>query len=205
MKDNNSSKKLVELKILTLGDTSVGKSSFIIKFIDNRFSINYIATLGFDFKQKKLTINDETIRLKIFDTAGQERFKSISLNIIKKADGILLLYDIGNRDSFESVSNWIKSIREIGEEKVCIILIGNKCDLPEEKRKVSKEEGEDKANEYNIPFFETSCKEGINVNEAFMKLSEEILKKNGANIITKGEKLSKENIKKDNEKSKNCC
>ena len=205
MKDNNSSKKLVELKILTLGDTSVGKSSFIIKFIDDRFSINYIATLGFDFKQKKLTINDETIRLKIFDTAGQERFKSISLNIIKKADGILLLYDIGNRDSFESVSNWIKSIREIGEEKVCIILIGNKCDLPEEKRKVSKEEGEDKANEYNIPFFETSCKEGINVNEAFMKLSEEILKKNGANIVTKGEKLSKENIKKDNEKSKNCC
>ena len=205
MKDNNSSKKLVELKLLTLGDTSVGKSSFIIKFIDNRFSINYIATLGFDFKQKKITINDETIRLKIFDTAGQERFKSISLNIIKKANGVLLLYDIGNRDSFESVSNWIKSIKEIGQEKVCIILIGNKCDLSEEKRKVSKEEGIDKANEYNIPFFETSCKEGININEAFMKLSEEILKKNGSNIVAKGEKLNKEKVKKDNEKSKNCC
>ncbi len=204
MKENNSSKKIGELKILTLGDTSVGKSSFIIKFIDNKFSLNYIATLGFDFKQKKIELNGETIRLKIFDTAGQERFKSISINIIKKANGILLLYDITNRDSFESVTNWMKSIKDIGSEKICVVLVGNKSDL-EEKRAVSYEEGEEKANQYDIPFFEASCKKGINIDEAFIILSKEILKKNGHIILNKGERLSKEKAKNDEKSKGGCC
>ena len=87
--------------------------------------------------------NGQSVRLRIFDTAGQERFKSISLNFIKKADGILLLYDITNRSSFESVNKWIESIHDVAEEKVTILLIGNKCDL-EKERVITKEEGEAK-------------------------------------------------------------
>ena len=109
---SNNTKQAIEIKLLTLGDTSVGKSSFIIKFIDDKFSYNYIATMGLDFKQKIIELdNGELVKLRIFDTAGQERFKSISINFIKKADGILLLYDVTNRSSFESVNKWVESIR----------------------------------------------------------------------------------------------
>jgi small GTP-binding protein len=201
---SNNTKQAIEIKLLTLGDTSVGKSSFIIKFIDDKFSYNYIATMGLDFKQKIIELdNGELVKLRIFDTAGQERFKSISINFIKKADGILLLYDISNRSSFESVNKWVESIREVGEEKISIILIGNKCDL-EKERKISKEEGEAKSTEFNLPFFETSCKEGINIKEVFVKISEEIIKKNGPNLGKEGEKITKEKAKKMNKKS-GCC
>ena len=201
---SNNTKQAIEIKLLTLGDTSVGKSSFIIKFIDDKFSYNYIATMGLDFKQKIIELdNGELVKLRIFDTAGQERFKSISINFIKKADGILLLYDITNRSSFESVNKWIESIREVADEKISIILIGNKCDL-EKERKISKDEGEAKSAEFNLPFFETSCKEGINIKEVFLKISEEIIKKKGPNLGDEGEKITKEKAKKMNKKS-GCC
>ena len=200
---SNNTKQAIEIKLLTLGDTSVGKSSFIIKFIDDKFSYNYIATMGLDFKQKIIELdNGELVKLRIFDTAGQERFKSISINFIKKADGILLLYDVTNRSSFESVNKWVESIREVGDEKISIILIGNKCDL-EKERKISKEEGEAKSKEFNLPFFETSCKEGINIKEVFVKISEEIIKKNGPNLGREGEKITKEMAKKN--KKSGCC
>ena len=196
-----NAKNMIELKILTLGDTSGGKSSFIIKFIDDRFSFNYIATMGLDFKQKVINLNNgQSVRLRIFDTAGQERFKSISLNFIKKADGILLLYDITNRSSFESVNKWIESIHDVAEEKVTILLIGNKCDL-EKERVITKEEGEAKAEQFNMPFFETSCKDGTNINESFLKLSEEVIKKNGTNIKEEGQRITSNKV---NKKSK-CC
>ena len=200
-----SKKKFEELRLLTLGDSSVGKSSFIVKYIDDKFSYSYIATLGLDFKQKKIQLKSgENVRLRIFDTAGQERFKSISINFIKKANGILLLYDITNKYSFQSVNNWMESIKEAAGEKISVFLIGNKCDL-EKEREVSKEEGEEKAKQYNLPFFETSCKEGINITQVFEKLAEEILSKTSSNIGNKGEKITKEKASKKNEKSKGCC
>ena len=200
-----SKKKFEELRLLTLGDSSVGKSSFIVKYIDDKFSYSYIATLGLDFKQKKIQLKSgENVRLRIFDTAGQERFKSISINFIKKANGILLLYDITNKYSFQSVNNWMESIKEAAGEKISVVLIGNKCDL-EKEREVSKEEGEEKAKQYNLPFFETSFKEGININQVFEKLAEEILSKTSSNIGNKGEKITKEKASKKNEKSKGCC
>ena len=191
--------KVEELKIITLGNSSVGKSSFIIKYVDNAFSFDYITTLGVDYKQKKIKLkNEKEIRLRIFDTAGQERFKSVSVSFIKKADGVILIYDIGKKESFDSINNWIENIRDIGRENLPVILVGNKCDLPNEEREVSLKDGEEKANEFKIPFFETSCKEGINVNQVFEKLIEEI--------------TSKSNWKKtefkslnDNKKKGKCC
>ena len=175
--------KIEDIKIITLGNSAVGKSSFILKYTDNVFSLDYLTTLGVDYKHKKIKLkNGKDVRLRIFDTAGQERFKSVSASFIKKADGVILIYDIGEKDSFEAVDNWIKSIREIGKDKLPIILVGNKCDLSDDKRQVSLKEGQDKANEFNIPFYETSCKEGINIKEVFEKLIDDIIEKGNKNL-----------------------
>ena len=168
-----------EIKLIVLGNTSVGKSSFILKYIEDKFVLNYIATLGMDFKQKKLKLkNGQEVRLRIYDTAGQERFKSVAVSFIKKAEGVILIYDIGNKATFESLEEWIKNIKESGKENLPIILVGNKCDLPPEKRQVELIEGKDKAEEFNLPFFETSCKEGINIKEVLEKIVEDITGKN---------------------------
>ena len=175
-----------EIKLIVLGNTSVGKSSFILKYIEDKFVLNYIATLGIDFKQKKLKLkNGQEVRLRIYDTAGQERFKSVAISFIKKAEGVILIYDIGNKATFESLEEWIKNIKESGKENLPIILVGNKCDLPPEKRQVELIEGKDKAEEFNLPFFETSCKEGINIKEVFEKIVEDITGKN--NLSSGGE------------------
>ena len=190
--------KIEDIKVITLGNSEVGKSSFIIKYIDNSFTLYYTATLGIDFKQKKIKLKDgRDVRLRIFDTAGQERYKSVSASFIKKADGVILIYDIGDLESFEAVDNWIKSIREIGKDNLPIILVGNKCDLPDDKRMISLKEGQDKADEFNIPFYETSCKEGINIKEVFEKLVDDIMEKGSKNInreykiLNKGKKKEK--------------
>ena len=195
--------KIEEMRIITLGNSSVGKSSFIIKYTDNTFSLEYLTTLGVDYKQKKITTKSgKNIRLRIFDTAGQERFKSVSVSFIKKADGVILIYDIGNRSSFESLETWMESIRDIGKDKLSIVLVGNKCDLSEKEREVSLTEGKEKANEFNIPFFETSCKDGININEVFDTLVEEISSKNNSNKKGEFKIVNKENKEK---KKGKCC
>ena len=190
--------KIEDIKVITLGNSSVGKTSFLMKYTDNSFTLTYTATLGIDFKQKKIKLKDgRDVRLRIFDTAGQERYKSVSASFIKKADGVILIYDIGNLESFEAVENWIKSIREIGKDNLPIILVGNKCDLSDDKRMISLKEGQDKADEFNIPFYETSCKEGINIKEVFEKLVDDIMEKGSKNInreykiLNKGKKKEK--------------
>ena len=195
--------KIEDIKIITLGNSAVGKSSFILKYTDNVFSFDYLTTLGVDYKHKKIKLkNGKDVRLRIFDTAGQERFKSVSASFIKKADGVILIYDIGEKDSFEAVDNWIKSIREIGKDKLPIILVGNKCDLSDDKRMISLKEGQDKANEFNIPFYETSCKEGINIKEVFEKLIDDIIEKGNKNLMGEFKILNKG---KKGKKKEKCC
>ena len=190
-----------DIKIITLGNTSVGKSSFILKYIENKFTYNYTTTLGLDFKQKKIKLkNGKEVRLRIFDTAGQERFRSVSVSFIKKADGVILIYDISNRESFDSIGEWIKNIRETGKEILPVVLVGNKCDLPPEKRKITEIEGKEKADEFKISFFESSCKEGISIKEVFHKLIEEITTK--SSWSQNGEFKT---LKKENKNEKKCC
>ena len=161
-----------------------------------------MSTLGLDFRQKKIELeNGKEINLKLFDTAGQERYKSISTNLIKKANGILLIYDIANKTSFNSIGKWMESIEEISSSNTIVILIGNKSDL-EDERQVKKEEGERRAKEYNIPFYETSCKTGINIDEVFLRITNEILNKKGnINNNRKSEILKQHNKKK----KSTCC
>ena len=195
--------KIEDIKVITLGNSAVGKTSFLMKYIDNSFTLTYTTTLGIDFKQKKIKLKDgRDVRLRIFDTAGQERYKSVSASFIKKADGVILIYDIGEKDSFEAVENWIKSIREIGKDKLPIILVGNKCDLSDDKRMISLKEGQDKANEFNIPFYETSCKEGINIKEVFEKLIDDIIEKGNKNLMGEFKILNKG---KKGKKKEKCC
>ena len=195
-----------EKKILTLGETSVGKSSFIGYFIDKKFSYNYLPTLGFDFKAKKINLpNGKNVKLKVFDTAGQERFKSMSLNHLKQIDGVLLIYDITNEESFKNISKWMNDIRQSRDKTLPIVLCGNKCDL-EDKRVISKEMGEKKAEENDISFIETSCKEGINIDEAFMELVKLIYNKSEENENRDTVQINRESFKSKNvNKGKSSC
>ena len=195
-------KKSIEAKIITLGDSHVGKSSLIIKFIENKFTTNYISTVGFDLKCKTMKINDEEIKLILHDTAGQERFRSLASNYIKKANGVLLVYDISDKKSFENIGRWMEDIIEESGNKIPIVLVGNKCDLKQE-RVVKKEDGENMAKQYNLIFFETSCKDGDNVENCFKELTQQILeRKKGRKKSIEAQKLEKIKIKK---KKKDCC
>ena len=196
-----------EKKLLTLGETTVGKSSFINYFIDKKFSLNYLQTLGFDFKVKKINLpNGKNVKLRVFDTAGQERFKSMSLSHLKKVDGILLIYDITNKATFENITKWINDIRQSRGKTLPIILCGNKCDL-EDRRVIPTEMGKKKAEENGMSFIETSCKDGINIDEAFMELVKLIFSKSDENEGRDTVQISRETFKSKNVNNgkSSCC
>ena len=194
-----------EVHLITLGDSAVGKTSLIGRYIDNYFSNNYIGTFGLDSQFKKKKINDEEINVKITDTAGQERYQSIAANYIKKANGILLVYDITSKDSFENVNKWAGEIKDKSEDSKPIILIGNKLDL-EDKRVITKEQGQEFAKKYcdgGINFYETSCKTGENVNEAIDDLVNQVYDKYAKNNLNEGNNINL-NEKQNRERGK-CC
>ena len=206
-KKENKEKKLTRINLITLGDGQVGKTSLILRYTNDYFGNNYIATIGFDYKFKNEKLkNGEEITVKIFDTAGQEKYRSLAANFLKKADGIILVYDITYKISFENLNKWLKDINE-NAKGLPIVLIGNKTDL-EENREVSKEEGNEFAKKINeeIEFYEASCKTGENIKEAIRFLVEKIYKKyQGKNMAEESIIIKKENKNKNNKKDKKCC
>ena len=204
----NENENEERINIMTLGNTEVGKSCFILRFTDNIFQEIYLATVGIDFKIKTETINNKQYKLFLYDTTGQEKYKSIALNIIKNAQGIILMYDITDRKSFESIPDWIKSVKDAKGSNFPMILLGNKLDK-EDVRVIKEEEGKELADEYKIKFFETSNKTGTNIQEAGMALVNEILKinnlENRENLMSNNNtRLSIKNTKVKKE-SKRCC
>ena len=180
--DKNNNQNKVDIKIITLGDSHVGKSSLIVKYIDNKFSNVYMSTIGFDLKHKQINLKDGTeAKIMIYDTAGQERFKSLAANYIKKANGILLVYDISDHSTFENIEVWMESITEEKGDKLPIVLVGNKADL-EEERQVKYEEGKKLAEDKGFHFFETNCKNGDKVSECFLDLAELVYEKSGKKL-----------------------
>ena len=162
------------INIITLGNTTVGKTAYLIRNTENKFRPS-LSTVGIDMRNKKIELeNGKKVNVKFYDTSGQERYRSLAPNFIKKADGIILMYDITKRESFDTISSWWNDILEYKEKDFPLILVGNKCDL-EEERKVQKEEGENIAKEYNVKFYETSSKEGINIEDSFKELIKLIL------------------------------
>ena len=162
----------ITLKILLLGDSSVGKSSLMLRFTDNTFEENFGSTIGAEFKNKDIQINDEKIKLHILDTAGQERYRSVAKNFIRKVGGIIFVFDLSNNDSFENIKDWLMTADD-ANNNYQKILVGNKLDIPE--RKIDKERAEKFSKKYNMKYFETSAKEGTNVELIFKEIAELIL------------------------------
>ena len=160
-------------KIVLVGDTCVGKSCILVRFSDDVFVENYVTTIGVDFRFKTMVVNGKIAKIQIWDTAGQERYRSITSVYYKGAQGCLLVYDITKKPTFENIDRWISDLKNSGDENLSIILIGNKCDL-ENERKVTKEEAKEKAQFYKLAFIETSALNGTNIEKAFELLLNDI-------------------------------
>jgi len=165
-------------KILLIGDSGVGKSCVLLRFADDSYSEQYISTIGVDFKIKTMELaqpSGESIKakLQIWDTAGQDRFRTITSSYYRGAQGIIVVFDVTDRDSFEHVSAWMAEVERYAGSDVNTLLIGNKKDL-EDQRAVTFEEGEALAQTYKIRYVETSAKENVNVEEAFRVMANEI-------------------------------
>ena len=149
-----------KLQIIMIGDGAVGKTSIL-----KTYTPSHITTIGLDYITHQFETPDgDVIPVKIWDTAGQERFKTITYSFYRQAQGVMIAFDVTNRESFENVKNWIDSIENHAKENIQKVLIGNKIDLAD-KRKITKKEAQNLADEYDLPYFETSAKLGENVAE----------------------------------------
>ena len=163
-------------KIIIIGDSGVGKSNILGRYLHDEFKEDTKSTVGVEFGSKKMQIENATIKLQIWDTAGQERYRSITSAYYKGAKGCFIVYDITNSQSFDDIIKWYEEIKKSGDKGVSIILVGNKCDL-ENERKVTIEMGKNKAKEMNCPFYETSALNNIMIEEVFKSICEDIFNK----------------------------
>jgi len=153
-------------KVLLLGDSGVGKTSLILRYTDETFNSKLVNSIGVDFKMKKKEIDGKVIKVQIWDTAGHERFRAITYSYYRGVNAIIIVFDLTEDKSFLSIRDWLKQIDKYASKNVFKFLVGNKSDL-QHKRLVSFEDAKKFADELNIPYFETSAKEGININELF--------------------------------------
>ena len=199
-------------KTLILGDSFVGKTNMLKRFLHNEFDTNTKETVGVEFGSKNFIIDgNDIVKAQIWDTAGQERYRSVTKAYYKGAKGALLVYDISRKSTFENIDNWLLDLKTNGDKDILIILIGNKSDLID-KREVSTEEAQTKAEQYNIAFLETSAKTGDNIVKAFTELVTQVYNTNislqqsnfeieennsdGVNLVNKSEEKTKK---------KGCC
>ncbi|KAM3145999.1 hypothetical protein pb186bvf_001977 [Paramecium bursaria] len=163
-------------KILLIGNQEVGKSSILLRFADGCFNESYLPTIGVDFKIKTINVKDKEVKLQIWDTAGQERYKTITSSYYKGANGVIIVFDITNRQSFVDIQNWLNEIKKYAVEGVIQVLVGNKSDL-DQKREVSLEEAQHLAQQLNTAYFEISSNDAINLEQPFVRIVEELLLK----------------------------
>jgi Ras-related protein Rab-11A len=194
-------------KLILIGDSCVGKSNILLKYLKNQFNENSKTTIGVEFGTKNIIINNKRIKIQIWDTAGQERYRSITSAYYKGAKGALIVYDITRKNTFDNIDKWITDLKLNGDKNICIIILGNKSDLIN-KREINKNDGIKKAEMYKTAFLETSALNGDNISKAFDELIEQIVINNknifqddNENEIDKGVNLNDE---KNNNKKK-CC
>lgn len=161
-------------KILLIGDSGCGKSSILSRFCDDKFDYHFMSTIGVDFKIKNLTINDTNIKLQIWDTAGQERFRTITGSYYRSAIGIIIVFDLTDRKSFDNVKYWLQEVDKYAPLDVKKLLIGNKSDLIEE-RQITQDDITELLYKNRLSYIETSAKDNININNIFIELSNNIL------------------------------
>ena len=199
-------------KVVLVGDMNVGKTNIVSRYIRNEFHEDSKNTVGVEFLSKQFKIEGHNIKAQIWDTAGSEKFRSITTQYYKGAKGCLVVYDITDQSSFDNIDKWINEVKVCADKNVTFIIIGNKSDL-EDIRQVNTELGEDKAMVNEAAFMETSALSGENIEKAFEFMINEIYKKN-FNEMTKardndnlgGSKdLAAFNENNDNARKKKCC
>ena len=165
-----------KIQLIMIGESGVGKTSLIRRYTNNIFNSTHLETIGIEFYNREERINDQIIQIKIWDTAGQEIFHSLTKNFYRKADGIIIVFDLSNKESFEKIHDWIKSIHDNIDtyKEIQIIIVGNKNDM-EEERQVTKEEGVKISEYFEIPYFEASAKNGNGVRTFMMKIIGDIV------------------------------
>ena len=194
-------------KLILIGDSCVGKSNILLKYLKNEFDPNSRATVGVEFGTKNILINNKKIKIQIWDTAGEERYRSITSAYYKGAKGAFIVYDITRKSTFDNIDKWISDLKLNGDQNICIVILGNKSDL-DDKREISKEEGIKKSEMYKTAFLETSALSGDNIGKAFDEIIEQIVQSNknffqGDNkkVIDKGVNLNEKN----DSDNKKCC
>ena len=198
-------------KILILGDSFVGKTNMLKRFLNNEFDMNTKETVGVEFGSKNFIFGEnDIIKAQIWDTAGQERYRSVTKAYYKGAKGALLVYDITRKSTFENIDNWLIDLRTNADKDILIVLIGNKSDLLD-NREVSSEDAQTKAEQYNVAYMETSAKNGDNISKAFTELVEQVYKANisllQSDVQIKDNKEDGVNLNKEEKKTKknSCC
>ena len=202
------------IKVILIGDSGVGKTNIMSKFLKNQFLEDSKATVGVEFGSKLFIQQGHKIKAQIWDTAGQEKYKAITSAYYKGSKGALVIYDITQKETFANIEKWVNDLKCKGDPKITVIIIGNKNDL-EEKRQISKEQGEEKAKSFGCAFLETSAFSGDNIEKAFEMMVKEIYDKFTSDIggddeeeldsNEKGEDLKLENVNPDNNEKKKCC
>ncbi|XP_065919136.1 ras-related protein ORAB-1-like isoform X2 [Dysidea avara] len=160
-------------KVVVIGDARVGKSCLLQRFMNDTYDDNYTFTIGVDYNHKTIDLDEETIKLQVWDSGGQERFRTLTSAYYRGADGIIVVYDVTDQESFTSVKQWLEEVDKYASTNVSKLLIGNKCDLTD-KRVVDFTTAKEHADQLHIPFLETSARASINVKEAFMTIASEI-------------------------------
>jgi Ras-related protein Rab-8A len=190
------------MKLLLVGDSGVGKSCLLLRFVEDKFNPSFITTIGIDFKIRTIESNGKKIKLQVWDTAGQERFRTITTAYYRGAMGIVLIFDVTDSRTFENVENWFQTVTQHANEDAQIFLVGNKCD-DEVNRQVSKEQGQELAAKLNIPFLEASAKNNSNVDSIFYELASIIQEKH----VEEPERAAGVNVAQggQNTGSSNCC
>lgn len=169
------------IKLAMLGDSRVGKTAICNSYMNIEFTDDNLSTIGSEKYNTLMKMrNDEQIKLIIYDTAGQERFHSLSLKILNSVQGVVVVFDLGNKKSFENVNTWLKEIKE-SYQNVLIVLFGNKCDIDESKREVTNEEIQKLVQENNLTYYETSAKNKIGYSEGFENLANDAFERNNGN------------------------
>ena len=194
-------------QFIIIGDATVGKTSILNRFSDGTFNSNYLATVGLENITKDEVIDDKTIRIKIWDTAGQERYKSLAKSFYRNAEGVILVYDVTNLETYENLKFWLESIKnnmESDMSEIPIIIIGNKIDRDE--REVNREEAEKFLKDQGYPYFETSAKTGENIDMTIKYLVKKVIniKEGRKDDGNENIKLEKNEENKNNEEAKKC-
>ncbi|KAL8580731.1 hypothetical protein ACOMHN_018403 [Nucella lapillus] len=164
----------VLLRLMLVGDTGVGKTCLICQYAENHFNPIHVTTIGVDFKLKMADIRGMTVKMQIWDTAGQERFEAITKQFYRRAMGVVLVFDICSRSSFESLAKWLLYVKEFSQPETQVIMLGNQCDR-EAQRQVSTALAQKFAEDNNLRYYETSAKDPSSLDKPFQHLCEEIL------------------------------